>query len=71
MKQDADLPRVCYRGFTLIETLVVVAVLAMIAVMATPSLVAWHVRDRSMREPGRCFQRCPTRAARQSGEACA
>jgi type IV fimbrial biogenesis protein FimT len=38
--------RVCRRGFTLIETLVVVAVLAMIAVMATPSLVAWHVRDQ-------------------------
>jgi type IV fimbrial biogenesis protein FimT len=46
MKQDADLPRVCYRGFTLIETLVVVAVLGMIAVMATPSFVAWHVRDQ-------------------------
>ena len=30
MKQDADLPRVA-RGFTLIETLVVVAVLAIIA----------------------------------------
>jgi type IV fimbrial biogenesis protein FimT len=46
MKQDADLPRVCRRGFTLIETLIVVAVLTMIAVMVTPSFVAWHVRDQ-------------------------
>ena len=46
MKQDADLPRVRRRGFTLIETLVVVAVLAMIAIMATPSFLAWHVRDQ-------------------------
>jgi type IV fimbrial biogenesis protein FimT len=45
MKQDADLPRVA-RGFTLIETLVVVAVLAIIAVMTTPSFVAWHTRDQ-------------------------
>ena len=46
MKQDADLPRVRRRGFTLIETLIVVAVLTMIAVMVTPSFVAWHVRDQ-------------------------
>jgi type IV fimbrial biogenesis protein FimT len=46
MKQDAELPRVRRRGFTLIETLVVVAVLAVTAVMATPSLVAWRVRDQ-------------------------
>src|SRR6202000_2428390 len=45
MKQDADLPRVA-RGFTLIATLVVVAVLAVIAVMTTPSFVAWHTRDQ-------------------------
>lgn len=44
MKQHADLPRVT-RGFTLIETRVVVAVLAVIAVMTTPSFVAWHARD--------------------------
>jgi type IV fimbrial biogenesis protein FimT len=41
----STLPRV-RRGFTLIETLVVVAVMAVLAVMATPSLVAWHVRDQ-------------------------
>jgi type IV fimbrial biogenesis protein FimT len=45
MKQDAGLPRVRY-GFTLIETLVVVAVVVVLSVMATPSLVAWHVRDQ-------------------------
>jgi type IV fimbrial biogenesis protein FimT len=35
-----------YRGFTLIEALAVVALLAVIAVMGTPSFVAWHVRDQ-------------------------
>jgi type IV fimbrial biogenesis protein FimT len=45
MKHDVALPRGC-RGFTLIETLMVVALLAVIAVMAAPSLVAWHVRDQ-------------------------
>ncbi|HEY3598605.1 MAG TPA: GspH/FimT family pseudopilin [Paraburkholderia sp.] len=34
------------RGFTLLETLVVIALLALIAVIATPSFVAWHVRDQ-------------------------
>ncbi|RDK00719.1 type II secretion system protein GspH [Paraburkholderia lacunae] len=45
MKWDA----VCLwrrRGLTLIETLVVVTLLAVIAVMATPSFVAWHLRDQ-------------------------
>ncbi|WP_090686587.1 GspH/FimT family pseudopilin [Paraburkholderia phenazinium] len=45
MKHGVALPR-GRGGFTLIETLVVVALLAVIAVMATPSLVAWHVRDQ-------------------------
>lgn len=45
MKQDAVVWP-AYRGFTLIETLVVVAILAVIGIMATPSLVAWHVRDQ-------------------------
>ncbi len=34
------------RGFTLVEMLVVVALLALMAVIATPSFVAWHVRDQ-------------------------
>ena len=33
-------------GFTLVETLAVVALLAVIAVMATPSFVAWRMRDQ-------------------------
>lgn len=33
-------------GFTLIETLAVIALLAVTAVLATPSFVAWHVRDQ-------------------------
>jgi type IV fimbrial biogenesis protein FimT len=45
MKHDAALP--CrYHGFTLVETLVAVAIMAVIAVMATPSFVAWHTRDQ-------------------------
>nr|WP_100249471.1 GspH/FimT family pseudopilin [Paraburkholderia ginsengiterrae] len=35
-----------WRGFTLVETLAVIALLAVVAVMATPSFVAWHVRDQ-------------------------
>lgn len=34
------------RGFTLVETLAVVALLGIVVVMATPSFVAWHVRDQ-------------------------
>ena len=34
------------RGFTLVETLVVVALLALIAVVATPSFVSWRLRDQ-------------------------
>jgi type IV fimbrial biogenesis protein FimT len=33
-------------GFTLLETLVVVALLALLAAMATPSFVAWQTRDQ-------------------------
>lgn len=37
----------CVRcGFTLLETLVVIALLALLAAMATPSFVAWQVRDQ-------------------------
>ncbi|WP_408532189.1 GspH/FimT family pseudopilin [Paraburkholderia fungorum] len=45
MKWDAVCLR-SRRGFTLVETLAVVALLAVIAVMATPSFVAWHLRDQ-------------------------
>ena len=34
------------RGFTLVETLAVIALLAVIAVMGAPSFVAWYVRDQ-------------------------
>ncbi|APR36822.1 GspH/FimT family pseudopilin [Paraburkholderia sp. SOS3] len=37
----------CVRcGFTLLETLAVVALLALLAAMATPSFVAWQMRDQ-------------------------
>jgi type IV fimbrial biogenesis protein FimT len=45
MKCDVVLRSPC-GGFTLVETLTVVALLAVIALMATPSFVAWHVRDQ-------------------------
>lgn len=45
MKRDVVHPS-SRRGFTLVETLAVVALLAVIAVIATPSFVAWHVRDQ-------------------------
>ncbi|WP_041758251.1 GspH/FimT family pseudopilin [Paraburkholderia phytofirmans] len=45
MNQNAVRPP-RYRGFTLVETLAVIALLAVVAVMATPSFVAWHVRDQ-------------------------
>ena len=34
------------RGLTLVEMMVVVVLLAVIAIMATPTFVAWQVRDR-------------------------
>ncbi len=34
------------RGFTLFEMTVVVALVALLAAMAAPSFVAWHLRDR-------------------------
>lgn len=45
MKHDAG-SRSSDGGFTLVETLAVLALLAVIAVLATPSFVAWHVRDQ-------------------------
>jgi type IV fimbrial biogenesis protein FimT len=45
MKCHADCARP-RRGFTLVETLAVITLLAVVAVMATPSFVAWHVRDQ-------------------------
>ncbi|MFL9867261.1 GspH/FimT family pseudopilin [Paraburkholderia fungorum] len=34
------------QGFTLVETLAVVTLMSIVAVMATPSFVAWHMRDQ-------------------------
>jgi type IV fimbrial biogenesis protein FimT len=45
MKRNAHAPRVC-RGFTLFETLVVIALLAIVATLTVPSFVAWRVRDQ-------------------------
>ncbi|WP_025601521.1 GspH/FimT family pseudopilin [Burkholderia sp. WSM2230] len=45
MKQHAIASPLC-GAFTLVETLIVVALLAVILVMATPSFVAWRVRDQ-------------------------
>jgi type IV fimbrial biogenesis protein FimT len=45
MKSD-PVSRQSSRGFTLVETFVVIALLALIAVVATPSFVAWHMRDQ-------------------------
>ena len=45
MKQHAIASPPC-GAFTLGETLVVIALFAVIVVMATPSFVAWHVRDQ-------------------------
>lgn len=45
MKQDA-VCRSPSAGFTLVETLAVIALLAVVAVLTTPSFVAWQVRDQ-------------------------
>ncbi|WMY07676.1 GspH/FimT family pseudopilin [Paraburkholderia phenoliruptrix] len=45
MKQHAIASPPC-GAFTLVETLVIIALFAVIVVMATPSFVAWHVRDQ-------------------------
>ncbi|WP_173819577.1 GspH/FimT family pseudopilin [Paraburkholderia piptadeniae] len=45
MKRDAHSWRVC-RGFTLFETLVVIALLVIVTTMSVPSFVAWHMRDQ-------------------------
>jgi prepilin-type N-terminal cleavage/methylation domain-containing protein len=34
------------RGFTLVELVVVIAVIAMLGTFATPSFIAWHKRDQ-------------------------
>jgi type IV fimbrial biogenesis protein FimT len=38
--------RRCCRGFTLVELLVVGVLVALFAVMATPSFIAWRLRDQ-------------------------
>ena len=69
MKCDVVLRSPC-GGFTLVETLTVVALLAVIALMATPSFVAWHVRDQvDARGRRRSSRRSPMRAARLCGAA--
>ncbi|MEM5364657.1 GspH/FimT family pseudopilin [Paraburkholderia azotifigens] len=45
MKWNACVRHTC-RGFTLFETLVVIALLAILATLTVPSFVAWHVRDQ-------------------------
>jgi type IV fimbrial biogenesis protein FimT len=45
MKRKARTRRVC-RGFTLFESFVVVALLAVVATLTAPSFIAWHVRDQ-------------------------
>ncbi|MGH8780499.1 GspH/FimT family pseudopilin [Paraburkholderia sp.] len=40
------LPPRARSGFTLVETLVVVALIASLALFAVPSFVAWHMRDQ-------------------------
>lgn len=45
MKRNAHTRRV-RRGFTLFETLVVIALLAIVATLTVPSFVAWRVRDQ-------------------------
>ncbi|MCC8391885.1 GspH/FimT family pseudopilin [Paraburkholderia sp. MMS20-SJTR3] len=45
MKSNA-IDRPTYAGFTLVETLAVIALLALMAVLAMPSFAAWHVRDQ-------------------------
>ncbi|ALP62120.1 type II secretion system protein GspH [Paraburkholderia caribensis] len=45
MKRNAHTRPAC-RGFTLFETLVVIALLAIVATLTVPSFVAWRVRDQ-------------------------
>ncbi|MEX3931350.1 Tfp pilus assembly protein FimT/FimU [Paraburkholderia phymatum] len=45
MKRVAHTWHVC-RGFALFETLVVIALLAIVTTMSVPSFVAWHMRDQ-------------------------
>jgi type IV fimbrial biogenesis protein FimT len=45
MKWNAQTRRAC-RAFTLFETLVVIALLAILATLTVPSFVAWHARDQ-------------------------
>lgn len=33
-------------GFTLVELVVVIAMIAVLATFATPSFIAWHMRDQ-------------------------
>ncbi len=44
MRDADDAP--FFPGFTLVELSVVLAVMAIVATFATPSFVAWHLRDQ-------------------------
>ena len=45
MKRNARTRRTCC-GFTLFETVIVIALIAIVATLTVPSFIAWHIRDQ-------------------------